>query len=69
MKTNNADKFTSTYGTSTKTQCASCAHWSPDRAKVCAAYPQGIPLVIVLNQADHKKPLPNDNGIQWKAKT
>jgi hypothetical protein len=68
MTTNNADKFTSSYGTRTMTQCATCAHWSRDNAKVCAAYPQGIPLIIVTNEVSHKKPLPNDNGIQWTAK-
>lgn len=65
MKTNNADKFTSSVITS---QCASCAHWSPETSTVCPAWPQGIPHVIYLNEIDHKLPIPGDNGIQWKAK-
>ncbi|MDR3368097.1 hypothetical protein [Rhodoferax sp.] len=68
MKTNNVEKFTSSYGTSRDIQCKSCAHWSPAHATVCAAYPQGIPAVILFGEADHKKPLPNDHGIQWTAK-
>ena len=69
MKTNNADKFTSFYGTVTDGQCMSCAHWSPDHSTTCVAYPQGIPDIILVNDVDHKKPLPNDHGIQWTAKT
>ena len=69
MKTNNADKFTSTYMTYTDWQCKSCAHWSPKNATVCPAYPQGIPDAITSNKISHKLPIPGDNGIQWKAKS
>jgi len=69
MKPNNADKFTSSYGTATDSQCMSCAHWSPDHSTTCVAYPQGIPMAIMVGKYSHKKPLPNDNGIQWTAKT
>ena len=69
MKTNNADKFTSSSGTSQDWQCKSCAHWSPDNAAVCPAYPNGIPYVIMGNKISHKLPIPGDNGIQWKAKS
>lgn len=65
MSPNNADKFTTSYGTVTEAQCRSCAHWSPYNAEICAAYPDGIPDVIWLNKYDHKWSLPNDKGIRW----
>lgn len=35
-------------------QCAFCAHKSPDDA-TCAAFPGGIPVPILRNQVDHRK--------------
>ena len=63
-----ADKFTTSYGTVTPSQCKSCKYWSPDHSTTCAAFPGGIPISILGSDVDHKKPYPGDNGIQWTAK-
>jgi hypothetical protein len=50
-------------------QCAHCIHFRDDEAGlVCAAFPRGIPSEVVLNQVDHRKPVPGDHGIQFLAK-
>lgn len=45
-------------------QCARCVFYVSNAT--CAAYPNGIPDVILTNQHDHKKAYPNDNGIRFK---
>jgi hypothetical protein len=44
-------------------------HWTPEQFMVYAAQLKGIPIIILLNYADHKWHLPNDNAIQWTAKS
>lgn len=33
---------------------------------VCSAFPQEIPREILMNEFDHHKPYPGDNGIQFE---
>jgi hypothetical protein len=46
-------------------QCAFCAHKAPSAA-TCAAFPDGIPLPILRNQADHRKALYGDHKIHFQ---
>jgi hypothetical protein len=39
-----------------------CERWSNG---VCAAYPDGIPTEIIMNQWDHRRPKPGDHGLQF----
>jgi hypothetical protein len=45
--------------------CNKCKHRS--RSIYCAAYPEGIPRSILLNEQDHTKPINGDHGIQFEA--
>jgi hypothetical protein len=61
-------------------QCMRCKHntWklvprpgqSPmeeaDPLHTCDAFPGGIPDAITINQSDHRRPFPGDNGIRWE---
>jgi hypothetical protein len=49
----------------TITQCLDCKHWV--RGAVCAAFPNGIPDVILENKVSHLKPYKGDKGIQFEA--
>jgi hypothetical protein len=46
------------------TLCMECRHVLG--ARRCAAYPDGIPREILLEEYDHRKPFPGDNGIQFE---
>lgn len=48
----------------TVSQCAVCKHKDSARA-TCAAFPSGIPDVILLNRYDHSNEYPGDNGIRY----
>lgn len=45
--------------------CHSCRH-NRGMGK-CAAYPEGIPVDILVGNEIHTHPLPGDNGIQYEA--
>ena len=47
-------------------QCRSCAHLRLEGR--CTAFPGGIPLRIWVNDHDHTKPYPGDNGIRYEPK-
>jgi hypothetical protein len=40
-----------------------CRHYQPGVPGSCAAFPYGIPLVILTNTHDHRQPWPGDHGI------
>jgi hypothetical protein len=46
-------------------QCAFCVHKTPLGA-TCAAFPNGIPLPILRNQADHRKGYYGDRKIRFQ---
>ena len=37
-----------------------------ERLYACKAYPEGIPMEIVSNKIDHRKPYNGDNGIRYE---
>jgi hypothetical protein len=47
-------------------QCAFCVHKAPSAA-TCAAFPGGIPLPILRNQADHRRPLYGDHKVRFES--
>lgn len=48
-------------------QCARCRHFRRDLpGATCAAFPEGIPRVILLNEHDHRAPYPGDHGVRWE---
>lgn len=56
--------------TSEMPMCEGCARRrAEDRARQdiygCEAYPDGIPMPIVLNDVDHRKPYRGDHGMRF----
>jgi hypothetical protein len=50
--------------------CMSCVHFDAsvrDR-EVCGAFPDGIPLKILLGKHSHRTPVEGDHGIRWEPK-
>jgi hypothetical protein len=48
--------------------CTFCAHFDETDvlARLCKAFPNGIPLDIWVGQQNHDDPYPGDNGIRFE---
>ena len=49
--------------------CLGCKHYhlkQEDRF-CCDAFPEAIPLTIILNSLDHNFPAPGDHGVRYKS--
>lgn len=51
--------------------CFYCKHLTEDgtldgEGWECKAFPDGIPRIVTNRQADHRKPLPHDNGYRYE---
>ena len=44
--------------------CFNCRHYAAFEA--CVAYPDGIPVKIIMSEHDHHEPYPGDNGIRFE---
>lgn len=53
--------------TITMPQCAFCQylHRNDKTANTCTAFPDGIPVEIFINEADHRNPYPGDHGVRF----
>ena len=49
-------------------QCSACKNFfnSIKVRNACRAYRDNIPVEIFINERDHRKPQPGDNGIQFE---
>lgn len=59
------ERFGSTATQHTVSQCVHCTHKHKSGA-TCRAFPDGIPMKILLNEHDHRKPFEGDNGVQFE---
>ncbi len=58
------DKFCSDELTITSPLCFSCKHYNDDLT--CAAFPEGVPSVILTGEVDHDTPIVGDHGHQYE---
>ena len=49
--------------------CMGCKYYKPETLELCCdAFPEGIPLTILLNTLDHRFPAKGDNGVHYEHK-
>lgn len=48
--------------------CNKCKHVHKG-GQTCDAFPRGIPQLILTGKIDHRKPVPDDNGIQFEERS
>ena len=47
--------------------CTTCRHFDhASLGRTCAAFPNGIPVVIWRGDNTHRRPYPGDNGLQYE---
>jgi hypothetical protein len=44
--------------------CSTCTRFNR-AALTCAAFPDGIPTLIIMGADDHREPYPGDHGLQY----
>lgn len=49
-----------------ESDCDSCKHLSKVSARLCLAFPHGIPKPIFFGKVSHKTPYPGDDGITYE---
>ena len=49
--------------------CMTCKHFNFENKvnNVCTAFPDGIPVNILITELDHRKPVNGDHGIQYES--
>ena len=60
----NIEKFITKDNEVSISQCLICAYRL--NGLTCAAFPDGIPQIILTNDFDHTEPFDGDNGIRFK---
>jgi hypothetical protein len=62
----NQDRFIAHKVTAVTPHCETCARRNPYLLGQCEAFPEGIPMPILLGENDHTKPFEGDHGLQYK---
>jgi hypothetical protein len=60
----NKDKFCADELIITAPKCLTCKHY--DGNLRCAAFPEGVPTVILTGEVDHDTPIVGDHGLQYE---
>ena len=64
-----SDKFVTEEPVWIISDCQTCANRSTKVSSLCLAFPNGIPMDILLGKVSHHIPYPGDDGIMWEPKT
>jgi hypothetical protein len=72
FKVEDEDDDQNPYMEAVENQCSHCNHLHLDNPVVCDAFPEGIPLAILMGSFDHTHPYDidgvSDNGIIYEPK-